>query len=274
MPVPPRILTVTIGLSGTGGMQFSAPTMIEVETEHDAAAKPNSAKIKIHNLAPGELAWIESGDMVAQIAAGDGIASQIFLGDVRRRQIITESSSSGGIVTNIEARDGYRRWIDSTFSRSYPPGTSSDLVLSDALAALRLPIGYRSPGIIPIVFTGGYSFSGKARDCISELVAGWVGTWSVQRGSVYIFAAHDATLPGASPILSAETGLMGSPKRKDRGGVSVVCRLQPAFNKIWAPFTLTSRWINGVFKVSKISHKAKSDGSTWQTELEGIPVTT
>lgn len=272
--IPPRILTVTIGLSGTGGMRFAAPTMIEVETDQEFAAKPNTAKIKIHNLAPGELSWIESGDMVAQIAAGEGIASQIFIGDVRRRQIITESSTSGGIVTSIEARDGYRRWIDSTFSRSYPPGTSSDVVLTDALSALRLPIGYRSPGIVPIIFTAGYSFSGRARDCISELVAGWVGTWSIQGKAVYIFAPNDATLPGASPILSAETGLMGSPKRKDRGGVSVKCRLQPAFNRIWMPMQITSRWVNGVFKVSKISHKAKSDGSTWETDLEGIPVTT
>jgi hypothetical protein len=274
MPVPQRILQVTVGQSGTGGMRFAWPTFIEVETEHTADAKPNSAKIKLHNLSPGEISWCEVSGQVAQVIAGEGVASPIAIGDIRRKQVITESLASGGTVTTLEARDGFRRYIDSVFARSYPPGTTRDLIMSDVLSAMQLPIGYRSPGLAPLVFPMGYTFSGKARHCMDELVAMDVGTWTIQGGRVYIFAPHDPQLAGTTPILSADTGLMGSPKRRDRGWIECRCRLQPAFNKIWMGFQVQSRWVNGIFKVAKIAHKATSDGATWETSVEGMPVTT
>lgn len=270
--IPPRILRVTVGPAGVGGQSWTYPTQIDVDVKIDGGSKPNRATAKIWNLGPGALSWIEAPDQQIQIVAGDGAPSQIFIGDVLRRQTITESLPGGGIVTTIQAKDGYRRFMDGYISRAYPPGTARDVALGDALAALGLVVGYRSPTLAPLTMASGYEFTGAARDMLSELLAMDFSSWTIQQGAVYIFAPHDGAVPGVSPVLSAASGLMGSPKRKDGGAVEVRCRLQPAFCRIGMGFTLASRWVNGIFKVTRIGHRATADGATWETSVEGKPV--
>jgi hypothetical protein len=267
--LPPRILTVTIGPAGTGGQSWSGPMRIEADVDLESGSKPNKAKVKIHNLGPGALSWIEQSGNSMQVLAGEGVASQLFLGDVSRYGVTTKKEKSGGLVTEIEARDGGRRYGEAKFSRSYPAGTARDLILTDVLAALRLPIGYRSPSLAPFALSFGYSFSGRASDALAELMAADLSNYTIQGGAVYMFAPGDGTLPGVSPILSDSTGLMGSPERKEKGAVSCVCRLQPAFNRCGMGFTLQSSWLSGMFKVDSVKHSAISDGSKWQTTVVG-----
>jgi hypothetical protein len=243
---------------------------MEAEIEIDRGSKPNKSKVKIWNLSAASRAFCESSGQVIQVLAGDGVPSQLCLMDIVARQVST-ARSGPDVVTTIEARDGLRRWHESIFARSYPQGTARSVILADILAELRLPIGYQSPSIAPFVYSGGYSFVGKAVDALAEVMAMDLSSWTIQAGAIYLFALHDPGMPGA-PLLSEETGLMESPVRKDKGAIECKARLQPAFSRAGMGMTIKSRWINGVFKVAKVRHHCTSDGQTWETSITADPV--
>lgn len=269
MPVPPRIMEVRVGPVGGTALAWRDLHM-EAEIELDRGSKPNKAKVQIWNLSAASRAFCESAGQVLQVLAGDGVPSQLCLMDIVTRQVIT-ARKGADVVTTIEARDGLRRWHESVFARSYPPGTARAVILADVLAELRLPIGYQSPSIAPLVYSGGYSFVGKAVDALAEVMAMDLSSWTIQAGSIYLFAPHDSGIPGA-PLLSEETGLMESPTRKDKGAIEAKCRLQPAFSRAGMGVTIKSRWVNGVFKVAKIKHHLTRDGQTWETAITADPV--
>jgi hypothetical protein len=250
-PVPTRAMEIRIGPPGMYGMAWSTLHM-EAEVELDSGSKPNKAKVKLWNLSPSSIAWCERSGQVIQVLAGDGVASQIALMDVLPNRVMTERTD-GSLLTTIEAKDGQTRFTDSIFARSYPPGTARALVLADVVAELRYPIGYQSPTLQPYVFAGGFTFVGEAQRCLTEILSIDGTTWTVQGGQLYLVAPGDI-IPGTSPLISEATGLMESPKRRDKGLVDFKCRFNPAFAKCGVGFQLQSRWISGMMKTTKIKH--------------------
>jgi hypothetical protein len=265
-PHKPRIVRVAVGPPGGAGRQWS-DIFIEAEIEKTNASTPSKAEVKLHNLSIDSLLWLENPGLQIQVLAGEGVPSQLFLGDLDTKSVKTTISGVDQ-TTVINGQDGLRRIRNTTFSRSYPPGTSSNLILGDIIAAMGLPIGYQPPSLPVIVYQNGWAFAGRIKHALTQVLASVAAFWFVRDGALIIM--FGGPVPGNAVLISPATGMIGSPERTD-SGVSAKVLLNPAITP-GSLFTIQSYYIAGSYRVAKAVHRLDSHGQVWETDVEGVPL--
>ena len=73
------------------------------------------------------------------------------------------------------------------------------------------------------------------------------------------------------PLISAASGLIGTPQVGEQGFVTLTSQIQPNLTPGYS-FRLESRLITGFYRVEKATYRGDSWGSTWAVELEGKPL--
>jgi hypothetical protein len=257
MMIPGRSLEVRAFDAGGSGRSWTAPLYFEVEVEQTKRSRPNKATIKLHNLSPGSIAWLETEAKLIEVVSSEAL---LYRGNPRK---VRSQVSLPDLTTEITCADGGTAYRDATLSRSYSPGITSTQVLVDLAAALGM--GIEKLGTVDeVVFESGHFVAGKVRDAIDELATSCGVTWSIQDGVLQLLGA-DAPKTGG-PLLKAGSGLVGSPERGDKG-ISVKTLLMPTL-KPGKLFKLESRLITGWYRVTRSVHKASSDGMTWESSVE------
>jgi hypothetical protein len=237
-----------------------------VSIERDKGKRANKAEVRLHDLSDTSLAWVEqSADLSMQILAGDHYPQQVFLGDIDPRGVITELTAAGRITT-IKAGDGRRNYRSALFVRSYPSATLSDLILADILTEVGLPLGYRDPLLISVLYPAGTAWATKAQVALDDVVTAMGGTWSIQDGAIEIISLG-STVPDTAVVISAATGMRGSPKRTDRG-IEVVTHLAPSVRPGRIVYLESAR-LSGFYRVSRVRHAFDSRGLQWQSTIDG-----
>lgn len=264
--LPQRIVKISVGPAGGQGRQWQNPLFIEFDVIRTTGRNPNKASVNIYNLTSDSRQWLEQPNQVLQILAGEGTPGQIFLGDIEKRGVTTKIQNEDTVIT-IKAADGRRKWRDSVFSKSYPPNISRDVVLNDVIAAIGLPTGYIAT-LPAMQFAGGYASSGWARDILTDILYP-DAEWSIQDGSLQIILTGQG-LPGNAVVINAQTGMIGSPTRTDKG-VNVTTTLTRQIAP-GGPVRIESRLFTGDLKVTKVQHKGNSKGLVWQTQVTGVPI--
>lgn len=266
--LPPRLVEVRVGPPGGAGKSWKDPLFIEFEVPRTSGRAPSKSKAKLHMLGPDSLQWLDQPGMLLYILAGEGVSQQLFAGDIASNGVKTKKTGPNW-VTTIDAADGRRKYRDTIFSKSYPPGITLDVILADLITALGIPLAYKSSLLPPVTFAGGWAFSGRARDALSELLDPIGASWSIQNGSLQILAALEPA-PGNAILISPNTGMHGSPERSDKG-VVVTTTLTPAMAP-GLPFTLQSIFVTGSYKATTVLHKGNSRGLEWKTKITGVPL--
>lgn len=264
--LPERIVKVSVGPAAGVGRSWQNPLFIEFDVIRTTGRNPNKANVNIYNLSDESRQWLEQPNQVVQILAGETIPGQIFLGDIARRGVTTKIAKEDKII-GIKAADGRRKWRDSIFSQSYPPNISRDVILKDVIAAIGLPTGYVAT--LPAKqFAGGYAAVGWARDILTDIL-GTDATWSIQDGAIQIVLTGQQ-LPGNAVVINAQTGMIGSPERTDKGvNVTTILTRQIAPG---GGVRIESKIFTGDLKVAKAHHKGNSHGKVWQTQVTGVPI--
>lgn len=265
MIIPERIIEVRIGPPGGQGRLFRSPFHIEAEIELTSGRKPNKATVKLYNISKDSVAYVGQTGNVVQVSAGVGVVAQIFHGDVTTR-LVSTVEKDGNRVTTIKAGDGQRRWREADVSLSYPPGIERGVVLGEVLAGMSLPTGYVAQ--LPAkTYANGWAFVGRARDALDDLLDGQA-SWSIQDGAVQILLDGER-VPGNALVVSAATGLIGSPERADKG-----VKFSFGLNSMLRPgrgVLVQSKWYQGELKLTKVHHKA-SVTEHWQSDCMGVPI--
>lgn len=274
--LPSRNAEVRAGLPGTQGKVWGrlAPgrpsnerLRITCNVEHTSGRDPNKATIKLFNLSEASIQFLQRAGTVVQVFVGERIPGLLFRGDVSSRGIRTKVEVPNAI-TAIEAADGQRTWRESKISRTWAPNTPRDVIITDALAALVLPRGFISPALLPITYSRGFAFSGRARDLLDAVLqTDEKPRWSIQDGRVNILLPKEV-LPGNAIRLNPETGLKLSPTRT-KDGISfksvLNVRARPGVG-----VELESRFIRGLFRITKVKHSFDSRGILWETSGEAV----
>jgi len=233
--------------------------------ERDKGKRANKCEVKLYNLNNLSLGWLEQSGLAIQVLAGENLPQQLFLGDIDPRGVETELTPTDR-VTTIKAGDGRRNYRDATFVRSYPSSVLSDVILADILTSIGLPLGYRDPLLTSVLYPTGTAWATRAQAALDDVVGAMGGTWSIQDGAIEIVAIG-STVPDTAVLISAATGMRGSPKRTDRG-VAVTSGLLPSVRpgRIVA---IESLRVSGFYRVSRVRHDIDSRGLRWETTLEG-----
>lgn len=242
--------------------------------EKKDAREANKAVITVTNLSTATRAKFDEKSLPVVVEAGYvDRRGAVFIGTAYRT---THTRSGADVVTTIEAADGGREISTAVGAWSYAAGVSSSQVIRDVADGISLPLSTGS-SITPNkpTFGKGWAFVGSAADALSAATKAVGLTWSVQDGQIQILAdADDGT---AVTVLSATTGMIGSPERletkadgKDVARVKVSCLLQPQIRparriKIES---INAPGLSGVYVVKEMKLTGDTHGNDWTMAIE------
>jgi len=268
---------------------------IEFEIHRTLKIEPNSCSLKIYNLSAAHRADIEqlnvydpkkakktkgvkarakikSGSIATQVSAGyrDTGACQLFLGGLRRGLSTWDGKDW---VTEITGEDG--RIFAVRITKSYPPGTQKLTVVKALITALGLGLGNLaevSADLAGSVYPHGTTLDGPAAGLLKSILRANRITYSVQAGGVQFLRVGQGSpqLRVQAYPLSEATGLVGSPRRDATGEVVCKALLVPDISP-GGYVLLTSKTINGLFRVMSVRHTGSTFGNEWHHDMSLLP---
>lgn len=239
--------------------------------------EPNKSTIQIYNLSDAHRSQVEAKGVQCFLSAGyPGQEAKIFGGNVRFA--LTEKNGIDWI-TKLELGDGLSAVSGASTwaTQSFRPGALMTEVVKSVGGVMKtLDQGNLIERITQaasgVIMRNGFTCDAPAATVLTELLASQNLDWSVQDGRIQVLAAADY-LPGQGPLISPDTGLVGSPTigaAERKGGpqiIKVKCLLNPALRP-GSRFQLQSESLNCVCRCHKVIQTGNSRGGDWYTECE------
>lgn len=286
-----RIYKLTVGVEGSDGIIIQAEPYqqalnIDFDISKDLTQQTNKCRVRVYNLSNSTAKLLERDDSICLLEVGyseDIGLRRIFVGCVTTAWTYASGADK---ITELQLSDGQKAIRDCVVSLSYADKVSRKKVIDDIAAEMGIMVHY-ADGLSFTAFDNGFSFIGAGRVCLDKVTAGTGVSWSIQNNMLQIIEVGGSTKVEAL-VLSADSGLIGSPERIVRGlkrtdknsskkikktraekkaGWKLQCLLQPTLN----PGDLVkveSKVISGWFKIESLKHHGTYDGGEWYTELE------
>lgn len=277
-----RTASVSIGKEGDIGIHISGLRIaFEVTKTTDKAA--NKATITIYNLSAATRNKIQNTDEKIFLKAGyvdSGGEEVIFAGDIIN---INHKKAYPGFLTIIKAKDGHKALKDTRIALSFRPGATAETILNKVVRTFDLSNELKHITIPNKVYVHGFSFIGPAKIALDKLTAFLGFEWSVQNDMLKIIQ-KETTDTSRAIVLSAATGLLGSPERlstvlrknkgndkKDKPGWKFVSLLKPQIIPNGRVSVSSSEITNDtVFKVVSVQHSGDVRGNKFVSVIEVI----
>jgi hypothetical protein len=200
-----------------------------------------------------------------------GSTSLIFRGDLRRA--VSTRDADGSVRTTIEGEDGGLSVLAGRIRETFPAGTTTLTVVKACLEAMGLGTG----NLIEVEdilanqrLSHATTLYGLASDQLSGILRRLGVRWSVQSGAIRFQPRKIDTARGV--LLSADTGMVGSPHRDAKGNLVVKSLLHPGLScgGFVQVYSIDAQH-NGSFQVDKITYEGESAGGSWYCEMELKP---
>jgi len=254
------------GKSFVGGPEGGLEMSFEVTKSLKKSA--NKAKFTLYNLSKDSIGALEAKGTVVQLIAGYADnAALLFTGQVAKRGVVSRRDDHT-VTTEVDAGDGELDLAKTRSDLSLAPGATSAEALDLLLGKMGIGKG-NVADLEPKTFSGGYVHAGWARDAITEICRDLGVAWSIQDGALQALAPSAAKKGEEAVLLSASTGLIGSPTR-EKEGIQAVSLLQPRL-KPGGLVRIESEFVTGDYKVTEVKHTGSFRGGNWYTEIKGKP---
>lgn len=247
---------------------------IQFKIEKSNEPSPNKSSISIYNLSEATRTLLEAKRTRIQLSIGYlglnpdrliGSTSNVdlvFVGDITK---IDQDLTPPDVISKIESGDGDNRYRNARHTRGYPPNTKLSNVLRNVADDLGLP---RSVfvGIPDITIANGLALVGNARNHLNILTKPNGLEWSIQDETLQVIP-KTGTTSDRQILLTPETGLVGSPKKGEKGSIEFTCLIQPGL-KPGRRVELRSGAISGIFKLRKVIHDGDSQRGPFLSKCE------
>lgn len=249
---------------------------VDFQIEKDDQPKPNRCVIKVWNFSNNHRAQLnEKGIRVILQAGYEDSIAQIFSGDAR---FVNHDKVGPDWITKFECGDGERAFKFARVSERFTPGTTVKQVLNTVVKQLMVDPGnaLQVAENMTRQYANGYAIHGVASTELSRILEPSGFQWSIQDGRIEVLGALE-TISAEVPLISAETGMVGSPeygtgeKVKGPAMLKVKTLLQPRLRP-GQKFELRAINKKGFFKVRKVRHNGSTHGGEWYSELEAVAV--
>ncbi len=188
---------------------------------------------------------------VALEAGYKGGRSQIFLGEMRSAQTVTDGPN---VITEMTTGDSDKAILGARLSVSLGPGASVSTALQKLLAAMGVGQG-NLPKVLNLLnttgtakmYTKGAVLKGSAADRLTDITRSAGLEWSVQDGELQILQLGQP-LDGEAVLISENTGMVGSPSCDTKGVLTVTTLMIPNIRP-GVKIAMQSRSVNGGFRV-------------------------
>lgn len=244
---------------------------IAFDIQKTGTKTPNRATIQIYNLNDASRKRLHEklDSILLEVGYGDELTN-IFTG-----RILTMNSSRTGSdwLTSLNVLDTGSR--TARVSLTFGPGAKFREVALSTARATGLGLGNleskleEGPPRPMRSYSHGIVVHGSSVDQFNRLMesAGW--EYSVQDGEIQILKPNESNPTSAKrvPIISPETGLVGSPDIAENGIVSLITLLDPRIIP-GDPIILKSRQFDGKYGTFTVGHKGDVFENTWYTSIQ------
>lgn len=284
------IRKVTLLVVDAGGKTLDLSELrIRFAVKQSSAETPNAADIRVYNLSPDTAVQVKTQFKKVILQGGyDSNFGVIFQGNIK--QVIIGRESATDTFIDIIAGDGDLAYNFAIVATSLVKGSTQNDQISACLAATA-PLGVTAGGNSTVSATQkrprGKVLFGNARTYLREVAQTTQSTWSVQNEQVQ-FVPAKSYLPGTAVLLTATTGMVGTPQQTTQG-VNVKCLLNP-YIKINGRVKLDNKTVqllkvdltlkpggqtnvqmplatNGVYFVLAVEHSGDTRGVDWYTNV-------
>lgn len=286
-----RVCKLTVGEAG--GQGFSTSTLrVHFSIDKDPTSQTNKSKISVYNLAPATIDRFIKEDQVVILEAGyelDKGLIRMFSGTVAHATNRVERTD---VITELDVHDGLVPIRDSIASVGYTGGVNGRQVAADLIGTMGLTAKI-APDVAFANYPNGFSFCGYSREALDKVCAAAELNWSIQNGVLQI-TKEGGTTGVMAPLISAQTGMIGSPERiikaasqaatkpgkprktrhEKKAGWRVKSLLLPGINPgdYVAVKSLTTKDTSGWFTIEVVKHDGDTRGQQFMTTLDLIEV--
>ena len=270
-----------------GSTDFSHKTALHISfsIEKSDTESSNTGKIILWNLSPAQLATLNLQDCEVILKAGYGTVMPLaFVGNITNA--ITDLDGAD-TMTEIEAVDSRVALRDTYISVSYKGIVSTKKILMDVAEQMGVPVVFSQKAEF-VNLKNGFSYVGAARNALKKACSSNGLVWSLQNGVLQVKKPNEPISTRAF-LLSAETGLIGIPKRltkasetssKDNGNKTVraaqtgwqVRYFMNAAINVNDYVRLESKVATGDFRVSKLTIDGDNIEGEWTCTAELLEV--
>ena len=260
-----RSVSIEFGTPGQLGKKFTDLRVV-FEIKKTITSEPNKGKIQIYNLSKASQTLAEKkqdNSLYVKLYAGYGLKlGTVFTGDVIASLSRREN---GDVITEFEVGDGEGPYVETTINKSFSPGVSFKDVLTTAAKSFGLPVNTIT-GVKDEQFINGLAVSGQSKDVMDNLTKKQDLRWSIQNGAIQV-TGPDGKVEGRMVLLSSDSGLIGSPKKKEKGKFEFISLLQPNILP-GSVVRLESKFLKGDFIAQTVIHKGDSVEGDYFTTIE------
>lgn len=289
-----RVAELIVGKGGDGLAIRDLRIAFEVVKTYDET--PNRATIKVYNLNDSNQNKVrtEYDDVVLNVGY-QGANAIIFRGNI---QHVYRYADGTDWIVEIQAGDGDADYHKAIINESLAAGVPDTVLIDKAVGTM--PRSTKGPvkGIGPSGTMRGRVVSGPTRDVLRNVARQNNASWSIQDGQV-VFVPVDGVLDDEAIVVSAGTGMLGTPEQGDKG-ITVKSLLNPSY-KINGRIKLDNNRIkskkqkigetkrskeevtkarqdenpvrldpDGIYKVYKLTHRGDTHGADWYSEMECV----
>lgn len=290
-----RKINVIVGGAGVGaGLDFSA-FRVTFRIQRGDFQTPNSADVRIYNLADETANRITKEFTRIVIQAGyEGNFGLLFDGTIKQARAGRVNAKDSYV--DITAADGDQAYNFSTIALSLTAGATPSNAIEafvKAMAEHGVSVGY-TPELSTNGSARGRVFYGMTRDELREWAEVQDVLWSIQDGKLTLIP-KTSYVPGETPIISPQTGLVGVPEQT-QNGIEMTVLLNPALkigqrvrldstvNRYRYGLDVQSQAQNGLlatsiktnadglYYVMSANHNGDTRGNDWYTDLTCLAV--
>lgn len=239
-----------------------------------ADAKHNRAMISVFNLNAASRRQMQDGKpVVVTLSAGYGSSvTQIFSGKLSR---VWHTHEGPDWETHLDSDDG-KDALGARVSLAIANGNRADMAKKIAadLAEKGIGAGNLDAALAEIAKAAETAQSqvqhGSAEEALGSTLDPLGLEYTVQDGQLQV-VKKGQILNREAALLSAKTGLIGSPDVGKKGYLKVKCLIQPNLVPQWGIVVNSDAIANTLFRIEKVTYRGDSHGTEWFADLELAP---
>lgn len=271
MPNFNRSASVVIGVQSGVPLSISGLKII-FSVKKTLSTFSNNARVNIYNLSKKSFDQIAIEDeLILNAGYTDGAGEKLlFKGDIQK---ISYEHSGTDTITKLQCDDGGLKLREIRGELSRAAGYKALKIIGEILDAFSFPTRQHAT-FTDAEYLHGFSHVGSAKEALSKLTEKIGVEWSIQNGEAQLLLKGGTNLTPPIPI-SELNGMIGSPDSLDdtRGELSLNkrssgWRVKSLVNPEIEPggqLEITSRNVNGLFRIEEVDHFGDTFGSDWQT---------
>lgn len=281
-----RRCNLLVGKQSGEGLDLSNLRIVFSIKKSDAQT-PNTAEIRVYNLAPSTAKQIRDEFKTVVLQAGyESNYGVIFHGNIKQVRFGKENGTDSYI--DIAAGDGDDAYNYAVVNSTLAAGAKQ----SDQINAAAGAMATKGVGKGYIADSGGNGLPrgkvmyGMARDYLRQSAQAGGTTWSVQDGKLQVVPLT-SVLPNQAVLLTSKTGLVGTPEQTN-DGIKARCLLNPMLKigvrvkineedvaQAKLPDTTKDSAANkpadiskdGIYRLLVVEHNGDSRGNDWYSDL-------